>query len=145
MLGDAVHRHDVREVDLRGSLAGEFNLCLLSCFLKTLERHRVLLEVNSAVLCSELLGQPVDDDLVKVVTAEVGVTVGGENLEHAVTKLEDGDIEGTAAKVIHCNLHVLVFLVKAIGKCSCRGLVDDTLHIQTCNTAGFLGCLTLGV
>ncbi len=44
VLGDAVHRHDVREVDLRGGLAGEFDLRLLRGFLQTLEGHRVLLQ-----------------------------------------------------------------------------------------------------
>ncbi len=75
----------------------------------------------------------------------MGVAVGGKNLEYAVTKLEDGDIKGTAAKVIHCNFHILVLLVKAVCKGCSRGLVDDTLHIKACNSAGFLSCLTLGV
>ena len=75
----------------------------------------------------------------------MGVTVGGKDLEYAVSELEDGDIEGTAAKVIHCNLHVLVLLVKAVCEGCCGGFVDDTLHVQTCDAAGFLCCLTLGV
>ena len=86
VLGDAVHRHDVREVDLRGSLAGEFDLRLLRGFLQTLEGHRVLLQVDAAVLRGELAGEPVDDDLVEVVAAQVGVTVGGEHLEDFLSR-----------------------------------------------------------
>ena len=81
--------------------------------------------------------------MVEVVTAEVGVAVGGLNLENAVAELEDGDIESTAAEVEDCNLLVLVGFVEAVGKSGCRGLVDDTAHIQTCDFAGLLGGLTL--
>ena len=99
----------------------------------------------AGILCGKLLVEPVDDLLVEVVTSEVGVTVGGLDLEHAVAEFHYGDIEGTAAKVIDCDLHVLVLLVEAICE-RCRGrFVDDTLHVQTRNLAGFLGSLALGV
>ena len=75
----------------------------------------------------------------------MGITIGGLNLEYSATKFKDRNIEGTAAKVVHCNLHILVLLVKAIGKsCSCR-LVDNTLYIKTCNLTGLFGSLTLRV
>ncbi len=75
----------------------------------------------------------------------MGVTIGGEHLEDTTAQLEDGDIEGTAAEVIHRDLHVLVLLVQAIGQGSGRRLVDDTLDIQSRDAAGLLGGLTLGV
>ena len=145
VLGHAVHRHDVRQVDLRGGLAGKFNLGFLGSLFQALEGHRILLEVDTAVLCSELAGEPVNDDLVKIVTAQVRVTVGGQHLEHAVTELEDRDIEGTAAEVVHGHFHVLFLLVQAVCQSGSRGLVDDTLDVQTGDTAGFLGGLTLRV
>ena len=145
VLGHTVHRHDIREVNLCGGLAGELNLGLFSGLFQTLERHGVLLEINAAILGGKLCGQPVDDDLVKVVTAQMGVTVGGEHLEHAVTQLEDTDIESTAAKVVHSHLHVLVFLVQTVSQGGCGGLIDDTLHIQASNTTGLFGGLALGV
>ena len=83
--------------------------------------------------------------MVEIVTAEVGVTVGGLDLEHTVSELHDGNIECTATEVEHGDFHVLVLLVKAVCK-GCRSrLVDNSLHIETCNLAGFLGCLALGV
>jgi hypothetical protein len=46
----------------------------------------------------------VHDDEVEVVAAEVGVTVGGLDLEDAVAELEDGDVEGTATEVVDDDL-----------------------------------------
>ena len=145
VLGDAVHGHDVREVDLRGSQVRELDLRLLGRLFQALEGHRVLLQVDAAVLRGELTGQPVDDDLVEVVAAQMRVTVGGLHLEDAVAELQDGDIEGTAAEVIDRDLHVLVLLVQAVSQGRSRRLVDDTLDIQSRDLAGLLGRLTLGV
>ena len=75
----------------------------------------------------------------------MGVTVGGLHLEDAVSELQDGDIERTAAEVIDRDLHVLVFLVQAVSQSGSRRLVDDTLHVEACDLAGLLGGLTLGV
>jgi hypothetical protein len=41
----------------------------------------------------------VDEALVPVVAAEVGVAVGAEDLEDTVADIEDGDVEGAAAEV----------------------------------------------
>ena len=73
----------------------------------------------------------------------MGVAIGGLHFEHTAAELEDGDIEGTATEVIDSDLHVLVLLVKTIGESCCGRLVDDSLDIETCDLAGFLGCLTL--
>ena len=75
----------------------------------------------------------------------MGVTVGGHDLEDTVAELEDGDIESTAAKVIDGDLHILVLLVQTVCKCRCGRLVDDTLHVQSSDLAGFLGSLALAV
>ena len=143
MLRNSVNRHDVRQVDLGGSHVGEFDLRLLRSLFESLECHRVVLEMYAGILGSELLVEPVDDLLVEVVTSEVGVTVGGLDLEHAVSEFHYGDIEGTAAKVIDCDLHIFVLLVKAICQRSRCRLVDDTLHVKTGDLSGLLGSLTL--
>ena len=67
----------------------------------------------------------------------MSVAVGGFHFEHTVTQFHDGYIECTAAEVVHCDLHILVLLVKAVCQSGCRRLVDDTLYIQT----GDLSCL----
>ena len=145
MLRNAVHRHYVRQVDLCGSLVRELNLSLLGSFLKSLERHRILLEVDSVVLGSEFGSEPVDDRLVEIIAAEVGVTVRGADFEHTVSEFQDGDIESTAAEVEHRDLRILVFFVQTIGECRRGRLVYDSLHVQARDLAGLLGGLTLAV
>ena len=144
MFGHTVDGHDVGKVDFGRSSRRKLNLGLFGSFLKALESHRVLTEVNAFVL-DELVSEPVDDYVVEVVAAQVGVAVGGFHLKHTITELEDGDIECAATEVEHCDFLVLVALVEAVGKCGCRRLVDDTAHGETGDFAGFLGGLTLGV
>ena len=145
VFGDTVHRHDVRQVDFRGILVGQFDLRLLGRLFQTLQGHRILLQVDAAVLGSELAGQPVDDNLVEVIAAQVGISVGGFHLDHTAAQFQDGDIEGTAAQVIDRHLHILVHLVQTVGKGRGRRLVDDTFHVQTGNLASLFGGLTLRV
>ena len=71
------------------------------------------------------------------------VAVCGENLDDAVCKIEQRDIERAAAQVEDKHLLVDILLVEAVGKSSCRRLVHDTLDIEACNLACILRCLTL--
>ena len=65
---------DERQVDLGLLGAGELDLRLLGGLLEALEGLAVLAEVDALVLL-ELVDEPVDDALVEVVAAEVGVAV----------------------------------------------------------------------
>ena len=83
--------------------------------------------------------------MVKVVAAQVGITVGGFNFEHTVAELQDGDIECTAAEVEDSHLHILVLLVQAVCQGSRGRLVHNTLNGKTCDLARLFGSLTLTV
>ena len=99
-----------------------------------------------AVGALELLDQPVDDLLVPVVAAEVGVAVGALHLEHAVADLEDRHVEGAAAEVEHEDRLVgRALLVEPVRERRSGGLVDDAQHLEAGDLAGFLGGGALGV
>ena len=119
---------DVRQVDFGGCRTGKFNFRFFSCFLQALKRHRILAKID-LLFGLEFRSQPVDDHLVKVISTQVYVTVGGLHFKDPVSKFKDGDIEGSSAQVIDRNLHVYVFLVHAIGKGSSSRLVDDSLYL----------------
>ena len=143
MLGAGSVSSDEGQVDLAAHCAGQLDLCLLSSFLQALCGHLILAQVD-AVLVLESICHPVDDALVEVIAAQVGITVGGQNLGHAVAHLDDGDIEGAAAQVVDHDL-LVIFLIDAVCQRSGSRLVDDTLDVQAGDGAGVLGSLTLAV
>ena len=144
VLGHTANGHDIGQVDFGRGGTRELDLGFLGSLLQALHGHGVAREVGTLVVL-ELLYEPVDNHLVEVVTAQVGVAVGGEHFKHTATELEDGDIKRTATEVEHGNLHVLVGLVHTISQGGCGGLVHDALHVQTGNLSGLLRGLALRV
>ena len=134
---------DVREVDLRRHRRGQLDLGLLGSLLEALEGLLVLREVDALVLL-ELGQQPLDDALVEVVAAEVGVTVGGLDLEDALAELEDRDVEGAAAQIVDGDLLVML-LVQPVCQGRSSRLVDDPLDVEAGDAACVLGGLALRV
>ncbi len=129
------------QVDIGRGCGRQFLLGLFSRFFQTLHGHLVAGEVN-AFLALEFLDHPVDHLVVEVIATEHRVTVRGKHFDDAVADIDDGHIEGAAAKVVHHDL-LFFFIVQAVSK-SCRGrFVDDTLDFKTRDLAGILGCLTL--
>ena len=143
MFRNTVYRHDVRKVDFRRCLVGKLDLRFLGSILKSLKSHRIFLQISATILSCEFLCKPVDNLLVEVITAKMGITIRGFHFEHTVTEFHDGNIECATTEVEHSDFHILIFLVKTISKRSCSRLVDDTLYIETRDLAGFLGSLTL--
>ena len=135
---------DERQVDLRLLDLAELDLGLLGGLLEALGGHAVVAQVD-AVGRLELLDEPVDDPLVPVVAAEVGVAVGRLDLEHAVADLQHRHVERAAAEVEHEDRLVLGALVEAVGEGGRRRLVDDAQHLEAGDLAGLLGRRALGV
>ncbi len=144
MLGYAVDGHDIRKVDFSRSSRRKLYFCLLGSLLESLQSHRILTEIH-IVLLDKLVGKPVDNHVVEVITSEVGVTVGRFHLKHTVAKLQNRDIESTATEVKHSDFLILVALVKTVGQSGCGRLVDYTLHVETRDFTGLLRGLTLCV
>ena len=141
-LGRGIRREE-RKVDLGLLLRGELDLGLLRGILQTLEHHGLARHIDTTVLL-EGVDHPVDEDMVDVVSAEVGVAVGGLHLDDRVTDLKDRDVERSAAEVVHGDDLVFV-LVQSVGQRGRGRLVDDALDVQTRNLARILGRLTLRV
>jgi len=138
-----IDRSDIGQVDLGTHLRTQFDLRALGRFAKTLESVLLLEQVNALVLL-ELLGEPVDDLLVVIVTAEVTVTGGRFNLEDAVSDVENRHVERPAAEVEDEN-RLILLLVEAIGERGRGRLVDDPLDLEAGDLPGVLGGLPLTV
>ena len=121
MLGAGGVGGDEGQVDLGLDGGRELDLGLLRGVLEALQGHFVALggEIE-ALLLLELGDQPFDDALVEIVAAQVGVAVGGLDLDDAFAHFQNGNIEGAAAEVIDGDGFVL-FLVEAIASAAAVG------------------------
>ncbi|EIM04174.1 putative NAD-specific glutamate dehydrogenase [Rhodanobacter denitrificans] len=142
-----VGRH-VRQVHVGLVVGGQLDLGALGRVLQTLQRQRILAQVD-ALLFLELLDQIVDDAHVEVLAAEESVAVGGQHFELLLAvdfgDLDDRHVEGAAAEVVHRDLAVAALLVQAIGQRGRGRLVDDALHVEASDLARILGRLALAV
>ena len=134
---------DKRQVDVGAHNAGQLDLSLFSSLTQTLHSHTVGRKVDAFGFL-EFVNHPVHNLFIKVIAAQMGITIGGLYLEYAVADIQDGYIESAAAKVINHD-GVVVGLVNAIGQGCGSRLVNDTQNIKACDLACVLGCLTLAV
>ena len=136
---------DEGQVDLGLLDVRKLYLGLFGRFPEPLEGHPVLGEVDARVLL-ELVDEPLGDLEVEVVAAQVGIAVGRLDLEDTLSQLENGDVEGAAAEIVHGDGPLLLLvLVEAIGEAGRRRLVDDPLDFEAGDLARVLGGLALGV
>merc|ERR1719395_262857 len=96
------------------------------------------------VLLLEHLHEVLHDTLVEVLTAQVGVAVGRNDLEHAVVDGQQRHIEGAAAQVVDEDV-LLRLLVEAVRDSRRRRLVDDAEHLHAGDGAGILRRLALRI
>ena len=98
MLGPAGVGRDERQVDIGRLLRAEFLLGLLAGFLQPLQGHGVLAQVD-AVFLLELVGHVIDEDVVEIVTAQVRIAVGADDVEQPLVNFQDRDVERAAAEI----------------------------------------------
>ena len=106
-LGPAGVRRDEGQVDVGGEGAGQLHLGLFRRLPDSLGGHGVLLQIDAG-LPHELLLDVVDERVVHVGAAELGISAGGDDLEAALLPhLHDGDVQRAAAEVEDQDLQLL--------------------------------------
>ena len=98
---------------------GELALGLLRRLLQALERHGIVAQVHP-VFFHERVGEPVDNNLVEVVAAQVGIAVGAQYLKGGIVYSEYGYVEGAATQIVYGNLFVLL-LLQPVGQAAAVG------------------------
>jgi hypothetical protein len=143
VLGPAGIHGDVRKGNPRLQARGKLLLCLFGGVPQPLHGLRIAAEVNPRFLF-ELLDEPVHDPAVEVITAKLGVSIRGDDLENALADLEDGDVEGPAAEVVDEDFLFALF-VEAVGQGRSGGLVDDAEDLKARDGSRVLRGLALEV
>ncbi|ENO84159.1 NAD-specific glutamate dehydrogenase [Thauera aminoaromatica S2] len=87
---------------------------------------------------------PAEQAMIEVVAAERGVAVGRQHLEHAARELEDGEVEGAPAQVVH-RVDALGRVVEAVGHRGGGRFVEQAQHVEPGQARRVLGGLALGV
>ncbi len=145
VLGPAGICGDEGQIDFSLHGGGEFDLGSFRGVTQTLQSHFVALAAKvEAFVFLEFVDEPVDQALIDVIAAEVGVTVGGFNFDNASADFENRNVERSAAEVVDGDGLVFSF-VETVGESGCRGLVDDALHFEAGNLSGIFGGLALRV
>ncbi len=134
---------DERQVDVRGGRGGKLLLGLLGSLFQSLQRHLVVRQID-AFLLLELREHVVGQYVIKVIAAESGIAVRGQNFDNTVADLNDGNIKCTAAEVVHQDL-LLALIVEAIGQSGGSRLIDDTLYLKSGDLPGILRRLSLRI
>ena len=97
-----------------------------------------------AVLLGKRVADVVEEQLVEIVAAELGVAVAGQDLDDAVLDLGDRDVERAAAQVVDQQpLHLGG--MRVVGQHGGGRLVDDPDDLQSGQLARLAGGLPLAV
>ena len=143
MVGAILAHRDKRQVQLGGKRTGKLLLGLFRFLLQAAHGGGVLGQID-AVRSAELRHSPLNDALVKVIAAQMGIAAGGQHRKGAVLDLNDRNIKGAAAQIVDQDL-LGGFVVQAVGHRGGGGLVDDAQNIQARNAARVLSGLALAV
>ena len=134
---------DERQVNVGAHNTGQLDFCFFSSLTQTLHSHFIGRQVN-AFSFLEFINHPVHDFLIEVIAAQMSITIGCFYFKYTVANVQNGYVEGAAAKVIYHDGVVIGFINAVCQRCSSR-LVDDTQNLKACNLASIFSSLTLAV
>ena len=124
---------------------GENSLGLLALGSESSESSGVLGDIDTRFLL-EVSEAEVDKLVIEILTTQVGVTVGGLDLEDTFLDGKEGDIESTTTKIEDEDVLLLLRLsIETVGNGSSGWLVDDSKNVETRDGSGILSGLSLGI
>jgi len=124
---------------------GENSLGLLALGSESSESSGVLGDIDTRFLL-EVSEAEIDKLVIEILTTEMGVTVGGLDLEDTFLDGKEGDIESTTTKIEDEDVLLLLRLsIETVGNGSSGWLVDDSKNVETRDGSGILSGLSLGI
>ena len=97
-----------------------------------------LAEVNGGLFL-ELISDVINQDLIKIITTQVAITIGSQHFEDAIADVKNRDVEGSPAQVEHRNSGVGL-LVEAVGQGRGRSLMMRSTFNPAISPASLVAC-----
>ena len=112
---------------------------------KSSESFWVFRDIDLSLLL-EIVHAVIDELVIEILTTEMGVTVGGLNLEDTFIKREKGDIESTTTEIENEDVfNTFGLSIKTVGNGSSGWLIDDSKDIESRDRSSILGGLSLSI
>jgi hypothetical protein len=92
MFGAAGIRRDKGQIDVGLHGGGELHFGLFGSLFEPLQRHFIGPQVNTLIFL-EFTGQVIDQSQIEIFAAEMGVAVGGFDLEDPLADLQNGNVK----------------------------------------------------
>ena len=90
-----------------------------------------------------LLHAHAHNDVIEVKTAEHHIAVGPLDIENALARAHNCDIERASAEIKHENILVFFESVEVASQCCCSRLIDNALYCEAGDLRGIFSCLPL--
>ena len=87
---------------------------------------------------------PAEQAVIEVIPAERRIAIGRQHLEHAARELQDRQVEGATAEVVH-RIKAFGRVVEAVGHRGRGRFVEQAQHLEAGEACRVLGRLALGV
>merc|ERR1719457_368818 len=113
------------------------SLCLFNLTSKLLNSTDILSEILTLLFLVQL-NEMLHDTLVKVLSSQVSITVGGNNLKDTIVNGQQGNIEGASSQIKDQNVLLTILLVHTVSNSGGGWLVDDSHNVETGNDTSIL-------
>mmetsp|Transcript_43165 Transcript_43165/g.90365 ORF Transcript_43165/g.90365 Transcript_43165/m.90365 type:complete len:339 (+) Transcript_43165:900-1916(+) len=87
----------------------------------------------------------IDNTTIEILSTQMSVTVGGDNLKNTVVDSEKRHIESATTKIENQDVFLATLVVQTVRNRSGSGFVNNTENVETGDSACILGSLTLGI
>ncbi len=119
------------------------DLCIRQCLLAKACRHApARLVLGRLGNHAGLLGHPLGQSRIVVVTPQGRIAASGDDLEHTLGQTQDRNVEGPATQVVD-GVDAFGAVVQAVGNGCSRGLVDQAQQVDAGELCRILGGLAL--
>jgi len=132
-------------LDWSSMCRGENSLGFFALSSESSESSGVFADIDTRLFL-ELSHAEIDKFVIEIFSTEMGVTVGGFDLEDTFLNGEEGDIESTSSKIEDEDVLLLLGLsIETVSNSSSGWLVNDSKNVKSRDGSGILGGLSLGI